>query len=223
MRWATGPIALLLLLALAPPSHAGTQDYAVVALHAEAHAEKGGDPCVWDGSSCSDFATEWPAFSAADLYLIVARGEAGPGIASLSCGIEYGSNLSCFSFSFCGSGLQEPSDGGNGLWPASGGGNLMHWDPVTDCQTAAVGGDGVHALAGSFYVYAYGPDLFRVIENPNPAGSPEFRVGDCAGQVTALSWPEAAGAVGFGGITGYSPCGVVPARDATWGRVKAQY
>ena len=69
---------------------AGTQDNAVIALHAELHPTKGGDPCAYDGSACSDFVTEWPLSSSADLYLLVARGDAGPGIAAASCGITYG-------------------------------------------------------------------------------------------------------------------------------------
>jgi hypothetical protein len=201
---------------------AGSQDLAVVALHMDPHPLKGNLACDWGGMPCSDFLTEWPVGVSADIFLVVARGAVDPGVAALSCGIEYGANLGMYGFTFCASGLQFPNDGGNGDWPASLGGNRMTWNAVTDCQRTVYGGDGVHALAGSFYVYAYGPDLFQITENRNLQSGPEFQVGDCSNSISNLPL-TAAGAAGFGGTLGYNPCGVVPTQSATWGQIKAQY
>jgi hypothetical protein len=211
------------LALVASTAFAGTQDFAVLALHAGTHFVKGDTPCDWGSVACSDFTTEWPQLSSANLYLVIARGEADPGIAALSCGVEYGPNLACYSFTLCTSGLQFPNDGGNGEWPASLGGNRITWNAVTDCKRTVYGTDGVHALAGSFYVYAYGPDLFQITENRNLLSGPELQVGDCSNSISDLPL-TAAGAIGFAGTEGYNPCtDGTPVSQTTWGKVKTQY
>ena len=218
---------------------AGSQDDAVIALHAQLHPQKGGDPCVMDAVCCSDFVTQWPLFSSADVYLVVAKGNPNPGVAALSCGILYNNGemgastkldqvgVDLYSWTLCTSGLEftnSPTGDTADEWPASGGGNRITWNAQTDCQVTECGGDGVHALAGSFYVYAYSDDVFQVIENRNLEGGVyEFQVGDCTNAVSDIPWPQAAGAVGFGAGAGYNPCTAVPVQTSTWGKIKTQY
>ncbi len=220
---------------------AGSQDGAVVVLHAGPHLMKGDTPCDYaDGESwfpCRDFRTTWPLNTPANVYLVVAQGNPDPGVAGLSCGILYnngetghatmtdGEGVDLFSWSPCASGLYpvppypDPDD-----FPASGGGHRMTWNAVTDCQTAVLGNDGVHTVAGSFYVFAYSDDVFEITPNRTIADHPdEFQVGDCDLQLTDLPYPEAAGAVAFGTGTGYNPCQAVPVRPTTWSRLKIRY
>ena len=90
---------------------------------------------------------------------------------------------------FCASGLEfpnGPTGSSTDEWPASGGGNRLTWDSSIDCQTTTLGMDGVHAVAGSFYVYAYSDDLFQVTPNNNLSTAPELQVGDCSEAVFDL-------------------------------------
>ncbi len=231
-------VAAISLFAANAFASTGTQADAVVALHAGTHLMKGDTPCDWGGLACSDFVTEWPLMSSANLYLVVARGLANPGIAGLSCGVLYnggaiggatkgdGFGVDLYSWTLCTSGLEFPnSDSGLPAdeWPASGGGNRITWNALTDCQVAEIGGDGVHAIAGSFYVYAYNDDLFQIDMNRNLQSPDEFQVGDCNNSITDLPWPSHAGAVGFGAMEGSNPCGPIPVQPATWGQIKSQY
>ncbi len=217
------PVILVATLASVSIARAGTLDGAVVGLHAQAHPEKGsGSHCAWDGTSCGDWVTAWPAFTIADVYLVVAHGDPGAGVGALSCGIDYGENLGVSGWTFCASGLEFPNDGGKGEWPADDGGMRLTWNAVVDCQRTVVEPFGVHAVAGSFTVYAYGPDRLSVTPNRNLVSGPELVVADCLNSLSDLP-EEAAGAVGFGGSPGRSPCLGEPVRSVTWGALKRGY
>jgi hypothetical protein len=120
------------------------------------------------------------------------------------------------SWTQCSSGLQFPSSP-TGLsedeWPASGGGLRITWDSSVDCQRTVLGNNGVHAVAGAFYVYAYSNDLFQITSNNNVISGPEFQVGDCSNSLSDLPLYNA-GRVGFGSSNGYNPCngGAVPVK-----------
>ncbi len=231
-------ITLATFCAAPAPTAAGTQDGTVVTLHAAPHAVEG-QPCwpwfsmVEDGLSCRDLTTTWPLQTPCDVYLVLARGKPDPGVAGVSCGVLYnngetgvstladGEGVDVYSWSDCTSGILFP---GPDHFPSSGGGTVIRWNLTTDCQTGVVGNDGVHAMGGVFYIYAYSDDVFEIIPNRehNP-GVDEFQVGDCNGQVTDLPYPEAAGAVAFGSGTGYNPCLAVPVIPTTWSRLKTRY
>jgi hypothetical protein len=173
----------------------------------------------------------WPIESGADVYLVVARAYPGPGIAGVSCGISYnatsGAGVDVLGWTLCAD-LEFTNSGLNGEWPASGGGNRITWVSTTNCQRTVIDPDGVHAIAGVFYVYAYSEDYFSLDLNQN-LQFPEFAVADCSAQVTYLSVSEPqpyghAGCVGFGTL-GWTPCygGFIPTESMTWGKLKTKY
>ena len=105
-------------------------------------------------------------------------------------------------------------------WPATGTGNLISWDADENCQRIVYGSYGVHAVAGSFYTYAYGDGSLTITPN-SVAGDSDFRVVDCDGEESLLSTPG--GSVGSGATQGFNPClSVVPVEGTTWGRIKAR-
>ncbi len=233
-------LAVGLVCAMPGPAAAGTQDGAVVALHVGPHSKTGDTPCGYaDGEAlfpCRDFQTAWPLNTPANVYLIVARGAPDPGVAGASCGILYnhgetgqatksdGVGVDVFAWTLCSWAPWVPGLPPEDLFPASGGGIRLVWSPQTDCQTGVVEDEGVHALAGSFYVLAYSDDMFEITPNrtANP-GVDEFQVLDCDNQTTVLPYPEAAGVVAFGSGTGYTPCQAVPVIPTTWSRLKIRY
>ena len=202
-------------------------DEAVVALHPAPHLVKG-DPCaIPPAMGCSEYRTDWPLGVSADLWLVVARVD-GPGVGAMSCGILYengavggstmanASGVDLYSWTLCTSGLQFPNSP-TGLaedaWPASGGGNRITWDSSVDCQLETIGLDGIHAMAGCFYVYAYSDDVFQVTPNMNLSQEPEFQLLDCFGSGRDLPYPERAGSCAFGSGSGYNPCAdITPVR-----------
>jgi hypothetical protein len=175
----------------------------------------------------------WPIESGADVYLVVARAYPGPGIAGVSCGISYnatvGAGVDVLGWTLCAD-LEFTNAGPNGEWPASRGGSRINWVSTTNCQRTVINPDGVHAIAGAFYVYAYSMDTFLVTANPNVAIPYELAVADCAASVTYLRegdlhLPAANAWLGFGDI-GYDPCAgatPIPVRRTTWGGIKTKY
>lgn len=198
----------LLVLLLFPASTAfANLDSTRVAVHADPVLGGGICPGVVGsrdpntmGIPCSGYTTESSAFATV-VYLVVVTQDDTDGVLYLSCGIDYGSNLYA-TWIRCSDGLEFPGDGGNGNWPAPAGGNRITW---TTCQTTTVGSDGVHAVAGAFYVYAYGNDLFQVTPNNTLMTGPELIVQNCVPtQTDIMSNPR--GSVGFGSVSGFNPC-----------------
>ena len=174
-------------------------------------------------SPCSDYVTEWLVGQPATVWLVAAHGPP-EGVGGLTCGILYegsavggetrhnGIGVDVDDWTLCASGLQLISGGSSpeDEWPASGGGIRLTWDTTTDCQTTALGDDGIHAIAGYFTVYAYSPDHLDIAPNYNVSAGPEFSVTDCNEDAFDLIYPQAAGAVGFGDAQGYNPCSQTP-------------
>ena len=207
---------------------AGTQDGVSVSLHIQAHAVKAIQICDTatpnaQGLVCEAYQTQWPTHAPGDLYLVVTTGDPGPGIAGLSCGIAYPPNLSMSGWELCAD-LEFP----NGSWPASGGGNRITWAAGVNCQTTVIPGYeyyGVHAVAGAFYVYAYGSGLFEITDNLGIA-VPELKVADCNASESDVNYLPAK--VGFGVAQGYNACvlckpGCSPVERTTWGALKTGY
>ena len=192
---------------------------------------------------CTSYTTAGPV-GAGVVYIVVGR--AGTeGVAAASFGVTYGGSTGSgidpqyVTFTACADGVLFPNnDGVHGDFPQPGGGLRITWNNVTSCQTQVIGSAGVHAVVGSFYIYAYGPDQISITGNNNLQGHiPELAVANCAGVNTDLYqiWGPAiylqlAGRVDIGGGWGYNPCGETPpgccptpSRITTWGRLKSTY
>lgn len=226
---------VLLGVSLVRPGFAGTQPNATIMLHAQAHTTKSTTICTSAAPTvpCSQYVTQWPLHTTADVYLVVARAQMQPGIAGLSCGIEYdnasGGGVDIFGYELCAD-LEFSNAGASGEWPAAGGGNRITWDRFTNCQRSVIDPDGVHAIACAFYVYAYGSDLLRVTPNMNLESGAELAVADCSASTTFLPYGGLWGVgIGFGGAPGCNPCsdafcvGDVPVVPTTWSRLKQRF
>ena len=205
---------------------AGTQNDAVIALHPVTHLTKGDPGCAGAPTiPCSDYLKTWPLHVSTNLFLVTARAmDASRGIAGMSCGILYNNahtKLFNPTWSLCAD-LQFTNAGVNGEWPASGGGNRITWVSTTNCQRTVYGGDGVHAVAGFFYIYAYSADTFAITPNLN-LQIPELAVADCSASTTYLPMDGSRSAVCGFGMDGYNPCEAVPVQATTWGKVKSQF
>jgi hypothetical protein len=243
----TAVVSLIALLVVSPLLSApafpdpGTQPRAVFALHAVPHVWPPipGAPCAVGRPTipCRDYQVTWPILSSTDVYLVVARAYPEPGIAGISCGIRYNPapqrGVDMFGWTLCAD-LEFTNAGSNGEWPASGGGNRITWSLVDACQRTVINPDGVHAIAGAFYLYAYSSDTFEVTPNWNLAGGWELAVVDCRLNTTYLDYCEycTTGRIGFGPPDDYSnydpynPCaGTTPiaVQRTTWGGIKAKY
>lgn len=197
--------------AIAPAAAASTgRAHPKIALHVAAHAAKTSIDCDHWPVPCSDFVTAALPPTPADIYMVLAGGDS-LGFAGLSCGLEYddgqGRGVDVLSWTFCGD-WQVPST----EWPASMSGSRMTWNASLRCQETSLGDDGVHALAGVFYVYAYGDDAFRIIEHPRLVSGPELKVADCKNDIYFLDPREDVGEVRFVNMdymqyrTGFNPC-----------------
>jgi hypothetical protein len=134
---------------------------------------------------CTSYTTDAPV-GAGVVYVVVA--DAGSeGVAAVSFGIDYhggsstptntGIDPQFVTWTPCADGVSFPnSDGVHGLFPQPGGGLRITWDSATSCQREIIGSDGVHAVVGVFYVYAYSSDVLRVTPNNNLQGGPELAI-----------------------------------------------
>lgn len=159
---------------------------------------------------CSSYDTSALVGEGTLIYL-VAHTTVETGVRGLSCGIDYSGSFSGIpsdyvSFDYCGDGLVFPSPD----WPGPGSGTRITW---STCQDTDVGGEGVNAIAGAFYVYAYGMDTFKVIENNTYTAGPELLVADCNASVISLDPNTDVASVAFtsdGSVAGATPCGNGP-------------
>ena len=140
-----------------------------------------GSPLSQVPDDCSLYNT---SFGSGTNNVWVVVGQAGDvGITGVSFGLDYsgspGSGIDprYVLWTRCTDGLDFPNDGGNGEFPAPGGGIRVTW---TSCQNSlsASGNYGVHALVGAFYTYVYSHDHLRITPNNN-LPEPEFAVTDC--------------------------------------------
>lgn len=173
------------------------------------------------------------------IYVVVVRAGV-EGIAAASFGVNYdgsdglGIDPRWVSWTPCADGLSFPNnDGVHGDFPQPGGGLRITWNTPGSCQFELVGGGGygVHAVVGSFYVYAYSDAVLRLTPNYNLQTGPEASVVSCAGIETNIFdyWPQQfienywCGRVGFGTQLGITPCLVDPVATTTWGKLKTKY
>ena len=214
---------------------AGTQDEALLVLHAKSRTVKSSTVCTtWSPTiPCREYTTSWPVGVGCDIYLVVVRGDEGPGISGLSCGLQYdpqpSSGVDMFGYTLCAD-SESPSAGPNGMWPEPGGGNRISWNPDTNCQRTVISPDGVHAVACSFYVHAYSPDLFVIDYDRTRSPVPEMTITDCAGAITPYgnACLKGPGFIGFG-QPGCTPCEGGPCwictetQPETWGTLKQMF
>jgi hypothetical protein len=187
-----------------------------VALHVKSHAAGKGvnicDPVSEGGPApdnipCSEYVTAAPLNSPQDLYIVVGNADT-TGVGGVLFGIVYngatGAGIDLVgSFYLCTSGLQFPSAG----WPASGEGNVITWNTVVDCAKTEIPPNGVHGIAGAFYVYAYSGDTFRITEHKKLV-TPSLKTANCLGIERLLDPATDAGSVVFSNSSqaGYNPC-----------------
>jgi hypothetical protein len=209
-----------LLPAAAGPARAHTQPKAKVAFHVQPHARKSIGTCripADGGRSPLDVpcvALEPYGYDHVgyDAYLIVVGARPGPGLGGVQCGVAYdgrvAKGIDVFGWEPCVD-QEYRGTGEEGIWPASGSGNMMLWLTATNCQRHVVPGhenEGVHAVAGAFYVYAYGADTLRITPDLSRPVLPELAVVDCAPVLTELQ-EAAVGTAIFGEAgKGCNPC-----------------
>lgn len=198
----------------------------------------------YTNTPCSYYQISRVPLGAGRVYVVI--GKAGQeGVGAASFGVTYngssgqGIDPAYVTWTACADGLSFPnSDGVHGNFPQPGGGLRITWNYPASCQTEVIGTDGVHAVVGVFYVYAYSDAVLRLTPNNNLAsGRPELAVASCAGVTTDLVdfWgPNIVqylmGGVGFGNQCGFNPCllhnppcDVVPVASTTWGQLKYRY
>jgi hypothetical protein len=192
-----------------------------VALHNQAFTSLSA-MCTTDKPTipCSDYDTDFqPTLVFTNIYLAVVGAEPGPGIAGVSCGISTSGAFSMSGWTLCAD-LDFPA----GNWFGGNGGNRITWASASNCQQTEISPDGVHAIAGAFYGYAYGNALVEVTRNETLA-IPELKVADCAANESDVDL-AATGAVGFGTLVGRNPCNAEPpvsTAETIWSRIKRQY
>ena len=228
-----------------------------IALHVRSHFYPVKAQTLCDGSplangpdDCSYYNTSFGAgFPGPHTYVIAVQG-GSVGITGVSFGIDYdgangiGVDPQFVLWTRCTDGLDFPNDGGNGKFPAPGGGIRVTWSSCQNSPSAS-GQFGVHALVGVLYTYAYSHDHLRITPNNN-LPEREFAVTDCALQsVNILDFTDPSlewylgGRVDFVCGTGFTPCSTVspnsgaesvltpcdfvPVHRTTWGQIKAKY
>lgn len=180
--------------------------------------------------------TDMPTLSAPtgpfyDVYVVgclrVGLGPNAPpaGIGGLEFGINYPggyapggglSPISVFDWTNCGD-LQFPSSN----WPAPGSGNLVTWQQAR-CATPLIVLNNSIAVAGYFYLGAYGPGRISLTVRP---ASGHAKIANCPGTEYDLT-PNASflGSVGFGGLQGGNGCLFPdPVTSSTWSGIKGGY
>ncbi|HEX7878920.1 MAG TPA: hypothetical protein VF720_05890 [Candidatus Eisenbacteria bacterium] len=153
--------------------------------------------------------------------------QSGAGIAGLQFGLDYSGGfdpsgnpvlpIDIFSWTLCAT-LEfiTPTP----QWPGPGGGNLITWDSVTNCQLGNL------AVAGYFYLTAYSPATLRL--TPRPVDQ-RAKVATC-GAVELDTWNYyglgiaafSAGSTVPGCNPCIYPCGIDPVESTTWSRIKSQ-
>ena len=189
----------------------------------------------FDNIPCEQYTVTGPVLAGSTVYVVA--GHVDPiGISAASFGVDYsgssgtGIDPAFSAWTACADGLGFPNDGGNGDFPKPKGGIRITWT-LPSCGNQTVNGV-VHAVIGAIYVYAYSADVLKLTTNNNLQGNiPELAVADCSGTsydliaiIGANFIPQILGRVQFGaGSQGYTPCGVVPTRPTTWGKIKTQF
>ena len=171
---------------------------------------------------CSQYETRGSFNIPYDVYLVAGNGDPSIGIASISTGIDYNGGsgglliadwVICAGYSF-----------ESGPWPEPNTSILAGWTLPGNCQSQLIPGaplEGVHAIAGAFYVYAYGADTLRFV----PGEYGPIQIGGCDGSFADLS-AASTGSIVFSNQAsskGANPCAPVSSRHSSWGRIKSLY
>lgn len=151
-------------------------------------------------------------------YLLVCNGSDSTGVAGMEMGVSYPPSIVFYNWVAC-SDLQFP----DGVWPNSGGSNLLTWTLANCNNDRSEPGvpRTVIAIGGYFYMGAYGPSQLSVI--PRPV-SGRAKVADCSSREDDFTFavPSHLGVAGFAGAPGYNPCGApTPVQESTWSKVKS--
>jgi hypothetical protein len=135
-------------------SSPGPVDSPVIALHCSTIFAKGslcelGNPLT-EQFPCSDFDVQQPILDACNVFLMVARADTASGVAGCSVGIALRNESTLFiDWALCADDeAQSPP------WPSNEGGNRVEWNRTSNCQRTEIGSDGVHVMAGFFYIYS---------------------------------------------------------------------
>lgn len=204
-----------MLLFTADRALAGASDSPVIALHASRTVAKG-DLCsipVAEQIPCRDFTVDEVTHYGLRVYLVAAGVDSATGIRGLSCGLSVDDPL-YVSWRLC-----ADEELQHGSWPLDGSGNRIGW---TNCNRGVVfPEDGVKAVAGYMYVYAYGDGALGVTAN-NASGDSQRVVVDCGDSDLIVDRPG--GRVGFGAESGFNPClDATGTERATWGGLKTRF
>jgi hypothetical protein len=235
--------AAVLAASLAMPALAATTVSPVFCLHVADFASK--NQCTDNtptaqGLTCENYVLEGDLNTAYLVYLVVARADTAASygvttIAGIECGIEYNGDgtagVDVFDWILCADLEFTNGPPGGDEWPASYGGNRITWDPVDHCQNQPLSSNGVHAVAGTFYVFAYDADVFRVTPNRNLFGGPALSVSDCTAATSRIDTTEVMhcmAAASFGASASSNPCDFpdcvfTPVEPITWGQIKDRY
>ena len=213
------------LLLVSSAALAGELSDAKLSLHVQPRAKKVTFVC--DSAApvdvaCSQHNTSGTLETRYDVYLVVARVDPSEGIAGVTVGIDYDEDIHVTQWNLC-----APLEFPYGRWPEAAGGDRIVWGGGTYCQRSTVPGheeEGTHAIAGSFYVYAYAPGDLYLTVNSAVLTQPELRITNCSSKNVPLD-PDTLPLVRFsesGSEPGVSPCALdpVPVKPTSWGRVK---
>jgi len=166
--------------------------------------DRGETPCPTPGP-CSTYPTTGLIGHAYDVYVLATAYDTS-GIGGASLGIRYdevpGAGLDIYSWTLCAN-ADAPVSGPYGPWPAPRSGNRILW---SSCPRGPIyEDDGIHAVAGSFYVYAYSNDMLVLLNDDVP-----LEVVDCKSVGRPISENDC-GCVKFssgnsGFDFGFNPC-----------------
>jgi hypothetical protein len=225
-------VAGLATLALSAESFAGANADARILLHILGTTTKGACTRLAATPGCQSIITQGALYpSLYYTHVLVTDANAPAGVAGVQFGIQYTgpgatdhSGVDIYAWTLCATlEFLTPSP----AWPNSGAGTLITWDATTRCQRFEPNGPGtgVVANAGYFYMAAYGPGTMGIIPRPIDGFA---KVADCAAQEDVVEGvgtprtPSHLGLAGFGGQTGYNPCGIIdPVEATTWSGVKS--
>lgn len=236
---AAGLLGLLAVLAMPGPASAqyGTSNEdAKVIVHVVPVASAGGRPC--SGSKgrapCDQMTTNGKVGEYYYAFVCVVDAKANAGIAGVEFGVKFNRSnhvgIDISEWTKCAT-LEFANPTSRRDWyNVSNGGNAVTWDAQNACQTTepSGAGSGVTAVAGYFYLTAYGADRLEITARPV---SGLASVADCNSAISVVSGAGAPirtkpflGAAEFsadGSVLGYNPCGLAhPVVQQTWTSVK---
>jgi len=221
MRWTRWLLLLPVLIAACAPSAASayTLPKARLSFHVQPYLAKRPKTCVPHEAggaaptdlSCPFFEGNGEIKTPYTVYLVVTYADTSSGVAGVQFGIDYdprdGEGIDILGWTRC-SDNEFASPGPNGAWPSAGSGLIAIWNIAGNCQRGVVPGhleEGVHAVVGAFYVFAYEADVLRVTPDyPRPGNDQRYAVVDCRAISTELQ--ETAMPTATFGDPGEKPC-----------------